>query len=76
MSNPMCSFSRLTVLIPSLLLVAPTFQTLFLSPALAQSQQLQPQNCQTFPETGRLSCDKFLSYWQSHGGVAHNRASP
>ncbi|MEP6776768.1 MAG: peptidase S8, partial [Chloroflexota bacterium] len=27
-------------------------------------------NCRTFPETGHSVCDKFLTYWDSHGGLA------
>lgn len=27
-------------------------------------------NCQTFPQTGHQVCGKFLTYWQSHGGLA------
>jgi hypothetical protein len=68
-TNSMRLFSRPTVFISSLILIL-AFQTLVLSPASAQPQQLQPQNCQTFTETGKTVCDKFLSYWQSHGGVA------
>src|SRR5438874_1728720 len=26
--------------------------------------------CQTFPQTGHKFCGKFLTYWQSHGGLA------
>jgi hypothetical protein len=28
--------------------------------------------CQTFPQTGHTVCDKFLTYWQQHGGLAQN----
>jgi hypothetical protein len=27
-------------------------------------------DCQTFPETGKTVCGRFLQYWQSHGGLA------
>ena len=27
-------------------------------------------NCQTFKETGKTVCGKFLTYWQQHGGLA------
>jgi hypothetical protein len=33
-------------------------------PASAQS------GCQTYPETGKTACGKFLSYWQKNGGLA------
>jgi hypothetical protein len=26
--------------------------------------------CQTFPETGKTACGRFLDYWRSHGGLA------
>jgi hypothetical protein len=26
--------------------------------------------CQTFPQTGHKVCGRFLTYWQSHGGLA------
>src|SRR5215203_4317256 len=29
----------------------------------------QPNNCQTFPETGKTVCGKFLTYWNAHGGL-------
>jgi len=68
-TNPIRLFSRLTVFIPLLVLVL-TFQTSVQPTVSARAQQLQPTECQTFPETGKTVCDKFLSYWQSHGGVA------
>lgn len=33
--------------------------------SLAQGQA----NCQTFKETGKLVCGRFLRYWQDHGGL-------
>jgi hypothetical protein len=27
-------------------------------------------DCQTFPQTGRQVCGRFLTYWQEHGGLA------
>jgi methionine-rich copper-binding protein CopC len=27
-------------------------------------------NCTTFPETGKTVCDKFMDYWNNHGGLA------
>ena len=30
----------------------------------------QPSGCQTFKETGKTVCGKFLAYWQQHGGLA------
>ncbi len=29
-------------------------------------------NCQSFAQTGHSVCGKFLTYWQSHGGLAQN----
>src|SRR5690349_14710513 len=26
--------------------------------------------CQTFPETGKTVCGRFLEYWQTNGGLA------
>jgi hypothetical protein len=42
-------------------------------------------NCQNFPQTGHQVCGKFLTYWNTHGGLAqqgyplteaHNEVSP
>ncbi len=30
----------------------------------------QEKNCTTFDETGKTVCDRFLDYWQQHGGLA------
>jgi hypothetical protein len=30
----------------------------------------QQAGCQTFPETGKSVCGRFLQYWQTHGGLA------
>ncbi len=30
----------------------------------------QPSDCRTFAETGNTVCDKFLAYWNGHGGLA------
>jgi hypothetical protein len=38
-------------------------------PAFTSSQTAQAANCQTFSETGFTVCGKFLTYWQSHGGL-------
>src|SRR5438874_8752826 len=37
------------------------------SPLRAPSPQA---NCQTFPETGKSICGRFLAYWRDHGGLA------
>jgi hypothetical protein len=29
-------------------------------------------NCQQFSETGYTLCDRFLEYWQQHGGLAQH----
>src|SRR5256885_16509157 len=44
------------------------FQPLMYLQALAQ--QGQQANCQTFKETGQTVCGRFLTYWQTHGGLA------
>lgn len=41
------------------------FQPLSHIDALAQSS-----GCQTFKETGKTVCGRFLQYWQQHGGLA------
>jgi hypothetical protein len=45
---------------------------LLASPALtstpAQAQPAPP--CRTFPETGKKVCGDFLTYWNTHGGLA------
>jgi hypothetical protein len=38
---------------------------------VAAPAQQAPQ-CQTFQETGKTVCGKFLSYWQQHGALAQN----
>src|SRR5438876_785930 len=37
---------------------------------IAAQPVTQPAGCQTFPETGHTVCGRFLTYWQSHGGLA------
>ncbi len=54
-----------TVLAVTITVILTTIaQPLSLIKALAQQE-----TCRTFPETGRVVCGKFLSYWQKHGGV-------
>lgn len=61
-------------ILSQILLVAATvvltslFQPLRFFETFAQSQPAN--NCQTFKETGKTVCGKFLAYWQQHGGVA------
>lgn len=40
--------------------------TMRLTPTPASAQS----GCQTFQETGKRACGKFLTYWQQHGGLA------
>jgi len=63
--------SRVGLLIAAVLLTS-AFQPLAQLPTLARhaSAPQQQGNCQTFPQTGKTICDKFLSYWQQHGGLA------
>ena len=42
------------------------YQPVVPAPVYAQQQP----GCQTFPETGKTVCGRFLNYWQSHGGLA------
>src|SRR3954453_10309606 len=42
---------------------------LLLAPG-AQSAQAQQPSCRTFPETGKTVCGKFLTFWDTHGGLA------
>jgi hypothetical protein len=37
---------------------------------VAAEQAAQIASCQTFAETGKSVCGRFLGYWQGHGGVA------
>ena len=38
--------------------------------ALTGASSVRAQgNCQTFKETGKSVCDKFLTYWNEHGGL-------
>jgi hypothetical protein len=32
--------------------------------------KLAQGGCQTFTQTGKTVCGKFLTYWQQHGGLA------
>ena len=41
-----------------------------LSHLQALAQQVQQPRCQTFPETGKTLCGRFLEYWQKNGGLA------
>jgi len=46
-------------------------RTNFISPApVAVAAAAAADSCQTFQETGFKVCGQFLSYWQSHGGLA------
>lgn len=38
-------------------------------PAVQQSALAQSANCQTFKETGKTVCGRFLAYWKDHGGL-------
>src|SRR5438093_13017963 len=31
---------------------------------------VQQATCQTFPETGKSVCGRFLAYWREHGSLA------
>ena len=51
------------------LLLAAMALSSIVQPLRSQTAQAQP-GCQTFPQTGQTVCGKFLSYWNSHGGLA------
>src|SRR3954471_21789148 len=53
------------VAITSVMLTS-VFQPFAHMDVLAQQQS----GCQTFKETGKTVCGKFLQYWQQHGGLA------
>jgi hypothetical protein len=36
----------------------------------AQLPTLAQAGCQTYPQTGKTVCGRFLQYWQQHGGLA------
>ena len=48
-----------------LLLVAP-----FMSSTVGT--HVHAATCVSFPETGQMLCDRFLDYWNAHGGLAIN----
>ena len=52
------------------MLLTTIFQPLSDLRIAAQQGTAQQGNCQTFPQTGKTICGKFLAYWQSHGGLA------
>jgi hypothetical protein len=35
-----------------------------------QRATAQQEECRTFPETGKMVCSSFLTYWKEHGGLA------
>ena len=39
-------------------------------PPVQPPSQTSSATCQTFPETGKTVCGRFLQYWQEHGGLA------
>src|SRR5215210_5424428 len=39
-------------------------------PVAQQGMVAAQGDCQTFKETGKSVCGKFLSYWKDHGGLA------
>jgi hypothetical protein len=55
-----------TLLVAAVVVLTSLFQPLRFFETLAQPGG----NCQTFKETGKSVCGKFLTYWQTHGGVA------
>lgn len=37
---------------------------------LAPAHAVAADDCQTFPQTGKMACGDFLKYWQEHGALA------
>jgi|GEM_PF-2076305 len=54
----------------SLFLIAWIVTAPLLQPFVAQRSFAQQPSCQTFPETGKTVCGRFLEYWQKNGGLA------
>ncbi len=54
------------LLVAAVMVLTTIFQPLRVFEGLAQPTG----TCQTFKETGKSVCGKFLTYWQQHGGVA------
>jgi hypothetical protein len=48
-------------------LAAVTVQSGYALPSGAPTRQA---NCQSFPETGKTVCGRFLTYWKDHGALA------
>jgi hypothetical protein len=57
------------VVLQVVLVVTVVILTTVLQP-LAYLQGFAQGGCQTFPQTGKTVCGKFLTYWQTHGGLA------
>ncbi len=53
----------------SFLVLGLVLATLF-QPFAALRSFAQTAGCQTFPETGKTVCGRFLEYWQKNGGLA------
>jgi hypothetical protein len=53
------------VIIATTMVLTTVFHPLSSLPSFAQ-----PSGCQTFPETGKTVCGRFLEYWQKNGGLA------
>jgi len=56
---------------PRALLIAALVAVAILGSGPAPSADAAPAAaCVTFPETSKVVCDRFLDYWQTHGGLA------
>lgn len=55
------------VVIAATVLLTSTFQPLSFLPTFASPSH--QTDCQTFKETGKTVCGKFLAYWKEHGGL-------
>ncbi|MFN8540356.1 MAG: hypothetical protein U0232_23125, partial [Thermomicrobiales bacterium] len=54
----------------SSVLVAAAFLASLMLAGWSPSSASAAVSCQTFPETGKIVCGRFLNYWQTHGGLA------
>ncbi len=61
---------KMMYMIAALALLATGYAVGVASMGTGQAGPLAQAGCQTFPETKKTVCGKFLQYWLAHGGVA------
>ena len=62
--GPVLPVTLLSLVVLITLVLSGGFHPATATTALAQA------NCQTFPDTGKTVCGRFLQYWNEHGGLA------